>query len=376
MTGALSKLSVSGFKSIRELKDFELGSLNIVIGANGAGKSNLIQLFRMLGAMAQLGLSTFVYERGGADSFCFNGPKETPKITAELEFESCSEFAIGFNYYRFELRPTVDERFLINEYRKYLAGGTWHSYGPPSFESRLIEQMYEKASLGTGYGIGHFVYETIANWTVYHFHDTSSNAPMKRMGAIYDNFKLRGDASNIAPLLLRLKQDSPESYRDILNAVRLVTPFFEDFRLDVREMGEEKKVALSWKQKGSDFPMQAYHLSDGTIRFICLATALLQPYPPSTIIIDEPELGLHPAAIYMLAELIQATAKKTQVIVATQSPTLIDQFAIEDIVVASRKNGASCFERLKESNYTQWLEDYTVGELWAKNVIEGGPVCE
>jgi predicted ATPase len=122
--------------------------------------------------------------------------------------------------------------------------------------------------------------------------------------------------------------------------------------------------------------MQPYHLSDGSIRFICLAAALLQPNPPSTIIIDEPELGLHPAAIVILAELIQVAAKGTQVIVATQSPALIDQFGIDDIIVANRRNGASAFQRLKEKDFTEWLKDYSVGELWAKNVIAGGPVHE
>jgi len=122
--------------------------------------------------------------------------------------------------------------------------------------------------------------------------------------------------------------------------------------------------------------MQPYHLSDGSIRFICLATALLQPSPPSTIIIDEPELGLHPAAIVVLAELIQAAAKRTQVIVATQSPALIDQFGIDDIIVVNREDGASTFQRLKEEDFSAWLEDYSVGELWTKNVIAGGPVYE
>jgi predicted ATPase len=153
-------------------------------------------------------------------------------------------------------------------------------------------------------------------------------------------------------------------------------PFFDDFLLDVAEFGEKQKINLSWKQKGSDYPMQPYHLSDGSLRFICLSTALLQPNPPSTIIIDEPELGLHPAAISILAELIQNASKRTQVIVATQSPALIDNFMVEDIIVVNRKDGASTFERLEEKDFNIWLETYSVGELWSKNVISGGPVYE
>jgi hypothetical protein len=162
------------------------------------------------------------------------------------------------------------------------------------------------------------------------------------------------------------------TYKRIVDAIRIVIPFFEDFRHDTFMAGQAEKVKLSWKQKNSDYPMQPYHLSDGSIRFICLATALLQPNPPSTIVIDEPELGLPPETIGILAELIKLASQKTQVIIATQSPLLLDQFSIEDIIVARRKNGASTFERLKEKDYLDWLENYTIGELWTKNVICGG----
>lgn len=156
----------------------------------------------------------------------------------------------------------------------------------------------------------------------------------------------------------------------------MVAPFFDDFILEIIKKGEKDTVKLSWKQKASDYPMQPYHFSDGTIRFICLATTLLQPNPPSTVVIDEPELGLHPYAIEILAELIQSAAKKTQLIISTQSPALIDCFSPNDIIVVNRKNGASIFERLDTDTLTSWLEDYSLGELWRKNVVTGGPVRE
>ena len=209
---------------------------------------------------------------------------------------------------------------------------------------------------------------------VYHFHDTSPTAPMRRSEIVEDNQRLRNNGSNIAPFLLRLKQSESlyRYYQEVVNATRLILPFFDNFRLDVYQQGEADKVKLSWQQKGSDYPLQPYHLSDGSIRFICLATALLQPDPPSAIVIDEPELGLHPEAIRILAELITDAAQRTQVILATQSPLLIDQFAIDDIVVVNRKDGQSTFERLSEQDFSQWLEDYSVGELWTRNVIQGG----
>ena len=220
------------------------------------------------------------------------------------------------------------------------------------------------------------VYESISSWKIYHFHDRSETAAMRHAEIVQDNKTLRFDASNIAPFLRRLKKRDEETYQEILQSCKLVIPYLDDFLLDVESFGLKKKVALSWRAKGSDYPMQPYHFSDGSIRFICLATALLQPDPPSSLIIDEPELGLHPAAISILAELIQNASKRTQLIVATQSPALIDNFSVEDVVVVNRKNGASTFERLNEEDYRAWLESYSVGELWSKNVISGGPVYE
>ena len=377
MRGAIKKSSISGFKSIRVLKEFELKNLNIFIGANGTGKSNLVQVFQLLMAMTRKNLQKFILENGGADNFLHNGPKNTAAITIEFDFESHSGFSKGSNSYRFELTPTVNETFLINEERKYVTSN-WRSYGSPSPESRLYDERDEKSADDSWNGIGHFVYESIAHWMVYHFHDTSSTAPMRRSEIVEDNQTLRSNGSNIAPFLLRLKNtDFRRSfYQEILDAVRLVIPFFDDFRLDVAKYGEAEKVKLSWQQKGADFPMQPYHLSDGSIRFICLAAALLQPSPPSAIVIDEPELGLHPEAIHILGELIEDCAKRTQIIVATQSPLLLDQFSIEDIVVVNRREGQSTFDRLQRADFNEWLEEYSVGELWTKNVIRGGTTHE
>ena len=330
-------------------------------------------------AMSGKGMQKFILENGGADNFLHNGPRNTPAISMEFEFESHSPFRKGSNVYRFELSPTVEETFLVNEERKYVTSD-WRPYGSPSLESRLYDERQETSATGNGHGVGYFVYQSIANWIVYHFHDTSSTAPMRRSEIIEDNTKLRSNGSNIAPFLLKLKTGntfpSPAYYQDIVNAVRLVMPFFDDFRLDVLKMGEAEKVKLSWQQKGSDFPMQPYHLSDGSIRFICLATALLNPFPPSVIVIDEPELGLHPEAIRILGELIRDAAKRTQIIVATQPPLLLDQFSIEDIVVVNRREGQSVFERLHRADFDEWLENYSVGELWSRNIIAGGTCHE
>lgn len=364
----LDKLTIRGFKSIRDLTDFELKRLNIIVGANGAGKSNLIAFFRMLHALIAGNLQRFVLDNGGAGDLLFNGRKHTSEMFFQMFFEERG--------YRFTLVPTAQNSCAVeNEARYYELGRTgWRELGNSPSGISLMAQEIKQQRSDAQYSKP--VYDAIMSWQIYHFHDTSGTAGMRHYEIVEDNQQLRSDAANIGPFLLKLKQDSPKAYQEIVNAIRLVMPFFDDFLLTPQKSGPKNEVNISWRQKGSDYPMQPYHLSDGSIRFICLATALLQPNPPSTIIIDEPELGLHPSAISILAEQIKVASQRTQVIIATQSPLLIDQFAVDDIIVANRKDGASTFERLKESDFSAWLDDYSVGELWTKNVIVGGPCHE
>jgi len=369
MGQTLEKLTIKGFKSIRSLEDFEFKNLNIMIGGNGAGKSNFVEIFRMLRAMVDEGFANYVMNRGGADDFMFNGPKETKEIEAE--------FIFGENSYSFVLKPSASEEFVIQIEKERYLDYSWKTIGLGNRESQIASKKNEKSSRYPGvYGIGYHIHASISNWVVYHFHDTSATAPMRRSEIIADNANFRSDASNIAPFLLRLRDEKKTAYDEIVESVRLVTPFFDDFILKPVQKGEKKVVNLSWKQKGSDYPMQPYHFSDGTIRFICLATSLLQPNIPSIIVIDEPELGLHPYAIEILAELIKAASKKTQVIVATQSPPLIDNFSPEDIIVVNREKGASTFKRLETKELSEWLKEYSLGDLWRKNIVAGGPVHE
>ncbi|WP_237703434.1 AAA family ATPase [Dickeya dadantii] len=374
MTTALDKLTIKGFKSIRSLVDFELGSLNVIVGGNGAGKSNLIAFFKMLRALIDGNLNRYVRDSGGAGDLLFNGRK----ITQKMEFET----RFGTRGFRFKLVPTPANSCAIEDEARYYGGGQktdggktgWWLLGDSHDGTSLMVTEVKDKKLDARFSQP--VYDAIASWQIYHFHDTGSTAGMRNYEIVQDNRVLRTDAANIGPFLLKLKQHHPAEYTAIVNAIRLVTPFFDDFLLEPRQSGDREEVNISWTQKGSDYPMQPYHLSDGSIRFICLATALLQPVLPATIIIDEPELGLHPAAIVILAELIQQAAQRTQVLIATQSPALIDQFSINDIIVVNRKDGASSFERLNEADFAVWLENYSVGELWTKNVITGGPVYE
>jgi len=363
----INKITLKGFKSIESLESFELRKLNVLIGANGAGKSNFVDFFKMLRAMADEAFQTHVLEAGGGDGFLFLGPKVTKEITSRVEF--------GLNWFEQVLQPTASGSLLIaSETTGYKESANTHSGRQ---ESVLKSIKDEKSYNYQGYpGVGHDIYDAVSNWTVYHFHDTSPLAPMRRDQSVRDWERFRHDASNIAAFLCNLTEDEPGSYELIRDTVRLIAPFFDDFLLRPQKKGSDERVRLEWQQKGSDFPFQPSQLSDGTMRFICLATTLLQPEPPATVVIDEPELGLHPYAISMLADLIKSASERTQVIISTQSPTLLDYFEPEEVVVVNRDKGRSTFKRLDAESLKEWLDDYSVGELWQKNVVQGGPTSE
>lgn len=367
MDRPLDTLTIKGFKSIHALEGFRLRPLNALIGGNGAGKSNFIEFFRLLNAMMKPdGLKEFV--AGNADAYLYGGPKTTAAVQVAMRF--------GDNGYDFELAPTEDGRFLVNNEKAcYLPLNTTRNLGSGNFDPALLAARNEPAySDPNRPGTSWHTYQAIASWTVYHFHDTSPQAGMRRYHDQGHNEKLFADAANIAPYLLALKQSRPSAYGEILNATRLVIPFLDDFIL---QPNGNEMLRLDWRQKGlADYPLRPSQLSDGAMRFICLATALLQPEPPSMIVIDEPELGLHPQAIAVLAELLTAATGRAQVVVATQSAALINHFSIGDIILVNREGGRSTFTRPKAADFSEWLKDYSVGELWAKNVLAGGPVHE
>ena len=228
------------------------------------------------------------------------------------------------------------------------------------------------ANGNTGRGIAGYVVSAMQSWRIYHFHDTSPEAKVKQPCEVHDNRVLKGDASNLAAFLYLLRAQYPDHYRNIVDAVRMVAPFLQDFILEPLALNQQM-IRLEWKEKGSDHVFGPSALSDGTLRFACLATLLLQPFLPSTVLLDEPELGLHPYAITLLAELLRSASTKTQVIASTQSTSLVNQFEPQDVLVVEREDGQSVFKRLDKGSMDEWLEDYGLGDLWEKNLLGGRP---
>ena len=354
-------LSVTGYKSIRELLDFNLSDLNVLIGANGAGKSNFISLFRLLNEMYEQQLQVFVQKNGGPDALLHFGRGVSERFHAEFYF--------AYNGYKFDLVPTNDNRLIFEREVSWFSGEKFYSTSSATLglghdESRLKDAKDNFSP---------YVRDSVSNWRVYHFHDTSDTAKVKQKHAANDNLRLKSDAANLAAYLRMLKQNHDVEYRRIVDTIRLVAPFFGDF---LHRPGELEFVELEWTQKGKpDTPFKAHVLSDGTLRFICLATLLLQPLAllPDTILIDEPELGLHPFAIAILADVFKQVSEERQLIVSTQSVELVNELSPDDIVVVDQENDASTFRRFTEDKLSGWLEQYAMGELWKRNVLGGRP---
>ena len=360
---SLDRIQIEGIKSIREM-DLPLRKLNVLIGANGAGKSNLIGTFGLLSQLVEGRLQAAVARGGGAAALLHHGPKQTAEMRLALRF--------GKNGYEARLAPAQGGGvFFENEQCWYQGEGCDKPYqvhlGAGHAESHLPREA--RAHPGK---IATYVLDILRSWKIYHFHDTSPAAPVKEKGKLDDNAALRPDAANLAAFLHRLRVEDEGAYKRIVAAIQQVAPFFEDFELRADPLAPDR-MQLEWRERGSDSYFNAHALSDGTLRFVCLATLLLQPQPPSLVLIDEPELGLHPFAITQLAAMLQSAATRTQVLVGTQSVTLVNQLDPADIIVVDRIDGPSKFRRIEPDEVAAWADDYALGELWEKNVLGGRP---
>lgn len=354
----LSRLVLKGYKSIASC-DLPLRSINVLIGANGAGKSNFIGFFKLIGRILDKQLQVYVGDVGGPDAVLHYGRKKTESLDAELYF--------GNNGYRFKLKPTQDNRMMFaHEALWWNMKGEWH---PTS--GHFETGFKEKGSHGA---IWEHTVPAMRSWRVYHFHDTSTSAMVKQVHGLNDNEYLREDARNLAAFLSRLKEQHTTHYQRIVKSIQMVAPFFGDF-LFRPYAGNAEKIQLEWTEASQDIPFTASALSDGTLRFICLTTVLLQPedFMPATILIDEPELGLHPFAITMLGAMMKSTAQQHQIIVSTQSVELVNEFDVDDLIVVDKGGNESHFQRPDAAALQTWLAEYSLGDLWKKNLLGGRP---
>ena len=377
----LANITIKGFRSIAAIENLALGAINVLIGPNGSGKSNFVSVFSFLQAIREGRLQDYVQRSGGADRLLYFGAKTTPTMEIALSFTNSDETKNG---YQIQLAPTALDQLAPKQGDMHGGGESVYYWDTSIHDSPhkvvLIPptaQGLEAEITSSASHTAYYVRRHLSSWLVYHFHDTSAASAMKRTADLNDNRFLRPDGSNLPAFLYYLRERHNGAYALIRGAVRQVAPFFNDFQLEPLRL-DESKIRLEWRHEGSDDYFDVSAFSDGTLRFIAMAALLQQPQElrPTVILIDEPEMGLHPYAITLLASLIKQASAASQVIVSTQSSLLLDHFEPEDVLVADRVNGATELRRLDSAKLEEWLEDYSLGQLWEKNEIGGRPRSE
>lgn len=366
----LESITITGFKSIRTIDSLKLRAINVLIGANGSGKSNFIGVFSFLHEIREGRLNAYSRKSGGANQILHFGSKTTKEISIHISFRD------SINQYKIVLGPSDDDALIPLVEDVYFWDKSLYKvpYGQrlQSRESGLEAGISDS----TTRRVADWVRSRLGRWRLYHVHDTSSSSPLRSTSQLNDNRFLRPDGGNLAAFLYMLKNKEAyfPNYQLIRKTIQQIAPFFDDFILEPDLLNQEI-IRLAWRHRESDQFFSVASFSDGTLRFIQLTTLFLQPKElrPSVIIVDEPELGLHPAAVTLLASLVRSVSNETQIILSTQSALLLDHFAPEDVLVAERVGGATTVTRLESDNLKDWLVDYSLGQLWEKNLFGGRP---
>ena len=361
----IEQVIIKNYKSIKDLV-LPLNKLNVLIGSNGAGKSNFVSFFELTKAIYEQRFGSYTLAKGGIDNLLYRGRKASPSMLGLLDFDNTNAFF-------YEIKPAQSNKGYIEKTGDYfnnhhLGGKNYDQWNKTLWdnaveESSLIQRPQWRAA---------YLKKYLNSFTVYHFHDTSASSPMRGDCNINDNAYLRDNGANLAAYLYALMQNDEKTFHLIEGVIRSIAPYFKGFKLRP-DANNKENIRLEWEEKDTDMYLNGYSFSDGTLRFIALATLLLQSNPPEIIIIDEPELGLHPAAINKLAELAKRASHKGQIILSTQSTNLLNCFDVGDIIVVDRADNQSVFRHLSGEELGKWMDDYnlSISDLWEKNMIGG-----
>ncbi len=372
----IDAVRIHGFRSLVDVELTGLPDTTVLIGGNGSGKSNFIRFFEMVSWMLRARrLGEFVARHGGASDQLFGGGSRTKRVEAELSLHTNA----GRDEYRFVLAHAHPDRFVfaeeaIRSNRQNFPFPTepqWRPLGVGHEEARIVEYAQAGQPDRINRKTASVIVHLLRNCAVFQFHDTSDSSNFKRSWDVGDNNGLRSDGGNLAAVLYRLEHEDVGRFEQICRHINRILPVFDRFQIEERY----GKVMLRWKLKGAEETFGAHLTSDGSLRFFALVTLLNLPPAllPDVILLDEPELGLHPAAIALVGNMIKSLATERQVITATQSPLLVDAFGLDEIVVLELRDKRTEFRRLDADSYQIWLDDFTTGELWQKNLIGGRP---
>ena len=371
----IERLRLRGFRSLADVELCPMAGANVLIGANGSGKSNFVHFFNMLSWMLKSRrVVEFVSREGGADDQLYGGNDITPRLDAEITIRTTT----GRNQYRFSLMYAHPDQLLFSdEAFRYSSDdfeteAKWSHLGSGHREALIVSAGEENhGGSATSRQTARTVTHLLRNCAAYQFHNTGSTSNFKKTWDAEDHAYMRTDGGNLAAILYRLEYKDLDRYELICRHIRRVLPGFDCFQIEERH----GKVALRWRSRLLDKTYGAHLTSDGSLRFFALATLLNLPGEmlPGVLVLDEPELGLHPKAIVLVAAMIRAMAETRQIIVATQSPLLVDAFDLNEVFVLELRDGRTEITSPDSVQLQPWLDEFSVGELWLKNLLGGRP---
>ena len=369
----IDSLHIKGFRSLADVRLDDIPNPMVLLGANGAGKSNVLLFFRLLKEMSRRRLGEFVQQQGGANDQVFGGRRLTLQVDAAIGFRT----SLGHNHYSFALNFAHRDQFYVTgEVFRFdpvqpVVRTSDHGFGLIPESSGRESGFHRVARSYDATTEQKLAADALEDSALYQFHDTSDAAPLKMRWDAQDNHRLLAHGGNLAPVLIHLRQNDFPRYELICRHIRRVLPEFDGFDLGV----DYGKTLLRWRAKSTRQTIGAHLTSDGTLRAMCLVTLLNLPSEllPKVILLDEPELGLHPFAVSLVSDMVKAMARERQVIVATQSPYFVDAFSLDEIVVLVMRDGKTEAKRFADEDFSHWLEEHTTGELWWMNLLGGYP---
>lgn len=377
-----SGLNVQGYRRLRKVT-LDLAEFNVLIGANGVGKSSILEVMHLLAGSATGGLDARISQAGGISSLLTqDGSTEVIKLGLErpvtsaeplnyhvnlassgigyaISLEQLSQFQVDTQTELKLIDATAGHVRYFDKQRKFVEPN-WE-YRPEETALSQVPKMYKVPE--------NFRHLLASATEIYHTLDVSTRAPVRTPQSLQPASTPGRNGETLLSCLYALREDHADRYEAVMDALRAAFPTFERLELPTVAAGS---VTLRWKDRNFKNPIYPHQLSEGTLRFLWLATLLQSPGLPKVTLIDEPEVSLHPEMLQLLTELMREAASRTQLIVATHSDRFVRFLKPDELVVCDLGgHGGTLVRRADELDLDKWLADYALDELWSMGRLGG-----
>lgn len=382
----LTQLIIQNYRSLADCT-LPLRDLAVIIGPNGAGKTALLEVFQLLKRGSQQELAKFLETQGGFHAVLNH--REGDSISIELSIDAESEESDSPIHYQFELkgRPlgyTIaserlewqTDRNASAPFRYIDAGhGEVRYADPASPESTTPVWGYDPLELALAQapqvnGEVDALRRTLSQTELYGALDVSPRGIIRLPQSLTPTTLPGPNGDNLFSALYNLRASHRDVYDRIIDLLHQGFADFDGVEFPVVGAGQ---VTLAWYERGDSQPFYPNQLSEGTLRFLWISTLLLSPELPGRLLLDEPEISLHPELLKLLAALLQDASARSAIVVATHSPDLIRWLEPEEVLVADKEDGATRFTWADQMNLDEWLDEYTLRDLWLMGNLGGRP---